>query len=95
LAALTFLGPESKTLYRIQNAMRYPHAMLPRCMFYALGIVCVALLLLDAQIPNAPPSKLRPASADGQIVHAPERFGLDDDIKVLTLSFVAKDGCDA
>lgn len=34
--------------------------MLPRCKFYALGIVCAAPLLLVAQTTNAPPSTLQP-----------------------------------
>jgi hypothetical protein len=34
--------------------------MLPRCIFHALGMVCAAPLLLNAQTPMAPPSKAGP-----------------------------------
>jgi len=55
--------------------------MLPRWMFHALGIVCAAPLLLNAQKPIAPLPTLRPGAGAAAL------FGQDDDITVLTLSF--------
>ncbi|MFZ0301329.1 MAG: hypothetical protein WAL75_01535 [Terracidiphilus sp.] len=63
--------------------------MLPRCIFCALGIVCAAPLLLNAQSPNTPPPTNRPGTA------AAEQFGQEYDITVLTLSFAAKEVCHA
>jgi hypothetical protein len=49
--------------------------------------------LLNAQTPNTPPSKPGPYCAANQIAHAAELFGQEDDITLLTLSFVAKEVC--
>jgi len=90
LGSIDFLGPESKTLYRIQNAMRYPHAMLPRCKFYALGIVCATPLLLNAQKNIASPSTTQPGTAAvsagcaNQIADAAQTICEQDDITILT-----------
>ncbi|MGD0912515.1 MAG: hypothetical protein ABR928_11495 [Terracidiphilus sp.] len=77
LGGIDFLGPESKTLYRIQNAMRYAHGMLPRCKFCALGIVCAASLLLTAQTPTAPRSTPRLSSAGSELRAAASPLKLD------------------
>jgi hypothetical protein len=73
---LAFLGLELKTLYRIQNAMRYPHAMLPCSLVRALGFVCAFPLILSAQTPNRPNSTPGPG-AKAPILGAATALKLD------------------